>query len=1350
MAEQVSHNVVDNTPSASASAPADVAADQTTTELAGNGNNATTTTSDIPTTEPFIDAKNANDAAITTNGSIQNEHIDSSAELNGTHDAASQVGSQEDAGSVDPSVTSDTEGRRGDGSDLKKEGGHHVRANSVKKPISFSKVSVTKSFLAKSASPAPPAAASTGAKPSPLAAPVQPAALRPRLVAKTAGSQQGMTRPRVGSESAGVPDASKVWNKNRPVAPPPPKHFTDEELKQQYGIHLATRLQSDENGKESKWADIDEDEEDWAPEAVVWMDGTKSTLASSEVMALEEKQHLALQQQEQAKPEEPTRPVIVVKKTELGPQKTILKPGNAGKAAAQLNRSATASPSGDKPSLKSKSQASAPAKSPWASLPPVEAAPLINPPVQQQTHTISNLPSQDARAYDQQTPSQPARQIAADTFERQWRDGEGAPRELFNSANGRYEPAPEGRRGSMRQDSSFRKPSLLQRPSQPGQGPAEPSAAFQTRSNSGSDGAPWPKRRGSNVSQGSALSGRRMSISRPSDLPPAFEEEGQSAAAVGHDLRASPASSRNDMSRPQFSQQTTWDQQMPSMPQQDPNAEDPVKAQERIMREKREGARKRRQEEAELEAKEKEERLKAKLAALEGSGRSRKEREAEAAAKAAAQTAVVEKPKEPASNSATPTEPAQASAVSPALEARLLPAPPTEAAKPVIAEEAIPSPIPAKVTEVPARPAASIEEPQLDASRSHLSPRANARAPISQQPSSYRSPATAYSASADRKQQPFGRGLGGDTFSSIPGWNTSASAGNVWGSSGIGNGTFDKSSAYAPISMSQQTSTLLPPPGMGRPSTSSRISPPSRGQEGQLPGLSSAQPSEQQRGFPPPGIDLRPDSTWGSSRHNGTSPAPGLGRQTHLPAPIAPPSRAQLQQQQPHQRDTIATWQNAAQGLPHQYSADADAAARKPQEQAAPTEASGTIRETFKKTLSEQGRLGGPRRFESVEYTVHDAQGSRSVSALSPAPPSTQTQPSGPIPTSSPLQTPYKQTGENTVRIPDGSRNPAHGGMNMQQQPPTATTKMHQQPLTAYHGTVNFFVGPLPGVLAGPLKDTTPPPPETNTHPVHGGDMRYPHVKLPPPPPRVKLPPVSMPGYPSPQQQQQTTVQIPGRPVQWGPPGVARPLVQNNEWQARFNGLFNRANVQTEVPPSPPKTPPKSAGSIPSLAITSFSKAEMDEDLMKMSATVSLPISPPKRKATTTQGFTIDDSSDIASKPSIDHMFYEELSFGSKPIVRPPPRGMRYNSDVLRASRNNHMFGSRVEPHSSGILPSDGPKNGIYVKIPGTKTGNKLVRRAAPAEDKQMRPQRGGHAGRAGRGRPRGRGGAVASPSAKA
>ncbi|KAI7635259.1 hypothetical protein KC322_g21968, partial [Hortaea werneckii] len=267
--------------------------------------------------------------------------------------------------------------------------------------------------------------------------------------------------------------------------------------------------------------------------------------------------------------------------SESGPPKTILKPGIAAQQARQANGSAAASPSGEKPSLKAKSPAPAPARSPWATLPPIDAISPINPPVQQQTAQPARLPTQDARAFEQPQPSTvPAREIAADTFDRSWREGEGTPRELFNSANGRYEPAPEGRRNSRAEP--HRKPSLLQRPSHGG--PAEPSSAFQTR------------RRGSSVSQGSLPPGRRMSMSRP-DMPPTSERERRTSTVIGHDMRGSPSSARNEPARPQFAQQSAWDQQMPPQPEEGEPAEDPVKVQERIMREKREEAKRRREEE---------------------------------------------------------------------------------------------------------------------------------------------------------------------------------------------------------------------------------------------------------------------------------------------------------------------------------------------------------------------------------------------------------------------------------------------------------------------------------------------------------------------------------------------------------------------------------------------------------------------------------------------------------------------------------------------------------------------------------------------------------------------------------
>ena len=247
MAEQVSHNVVDNSESMGES-PVDVAANQTNTTSAEYG---TTTTEyfDNTISSTLEASQAANEHAVQTislSASMQPEAQvlseaepsagdaeglfneadivldstaleDSNAEyaqlVNGIHDVATpgeDEGMRE--GSVDVSLNSDTEGSRGDASEMKKDDKHHVRSNSVKKPTTFSKVSVTKNFLAKSATATPPLV-KAGEKPSPAGTPVQPSALRPRLIAKTGTAIAQKTR--LGSEPTGGPDASKVWNKNR-------------------------------------------------------------------------------------------------------------------------------------------------------------------------------------------------------------------------------------------------------------------------------------------------------------------------------------------------------------------------------------------------------------------------------------------------------------------------------------------------------------------------------------------------------------------------------------------------------------------------------------------------------------------------------------------------------------------------------------------------------------------------------------------------------------------------------------------------------------------------------------------------------------------------------------------------------------------------------------------------------------------------------------------------------------------------------------------------------------------------------------------------------------------------------
>lgn len=429
--------------------------------------------------------------------------------MNGDAGETSATESLNAAGEV--SGGSDTDISRPGSVDPTKQPGGHLRTNSsLKKPASFKSVSVTKNFLAKSAVSTP--VARPGDKvPAPSAVAIStPQTARPRLVAKSGGSNTPRSLGKLNGAGSG-PDASKVWNKNQPVPPAPPKQFTDEELKQQYGIHLATRLQADEGGKEAKWADIDDDEDDWAPETVQWMDGTKSTVAAeNQTPPVEEPKPILKKEVPVAAVKPAPTPTTSTQRSGLSSgTKTILKPG----ANAQAN---ALKPKGqpEKPTLVAKPSPAAPVKSPWAPLPPVDkVSPIqINPPAQQPPPRYSR----DSYGYDDMPPPHvPTKEIAPDDFNRAWRDDRGN-RELFNSHSGRYEPVGDVRRGSMRDSGYRQQPSVLQRPSQ--DGPAEPSAAFQT-SRTSADGPAWGRRRNSsNVSGGS---GRRMSFDRRgSELPP--------------------------------------------------------------------------------------------------------------------------------------------------------------------------------------------------------------------------------------------------------------------------------------------------------------------------------------------------------------------------------------------------------------------------------------------------------------------------------------------------------------------------------------------------------------------------------------------------------------------------------------------------------------------------------------------------------------------------------------------------------------------------------------------------------------------------------------------------------------
>jgi hypothetical protein len=500
----------------------------------------------------------------------------------------------------------------------------------MKKPSTFKSVSVTKNFLAKSAVSTP--VARPGEKAT-SAAPASTASLllaRPRLVAKSGSGNAPRTLGKVNGAGAG-PDASKVWNKNQPVPIPPPKQFTDEELKQRYGIHLATRLQADEAGKEAKWADIDDDEDDWAPDTVQWMDGSKSSgaVVENEPPPVEEPKQIVKAPEtipDVVRPA-PATAANAPKASVTGGPKTILKPGAHVQLPTTGKTSLILKGQPEKPMLVAKPTA-AEKKSPWATLPPVEkASPLqVNVPGQQPQQRYSQ---RESYGYDPM-PSLPAKEIAPDDFNRTWRDDRGTRPELFNSQSGRYEPVNEMRRGSVRESSYRQQPSVLQRPTHDG-GPAEPSSAFQT-SRSGGDVQSYGRRRNSsNVSGGN---GRRMSFDRrPPDMPTGPVGVGRrgSHSVNGVDPAEQPSSRQPSVAQamsptaanahpasPYGSAASPAVQEVPPTVAAPP-AEDPVEVQKRLMTDKIERARLKKQQEREAEEKEeaeRKERLAKRLAAM--------------------------------------------------------------------------------------------------------------------------------------------------------------------------------------------------------------------------------------------------------------------------------------------------------------------------------------------------------------------------------------------------------------------------------------------------------------------------------------------------------------------------------------------------------------------------------------------------------------------------------------------------------------------------------------------------------------------------------------------------------------
>jgi hypothetical protein len=394
---------------------------------------------------------------------------------------------------------------------------------------------------------------------------------------------------------------------------------------------MTSRIQEDGAvSSEAKWADIDDDEDDWAPETIEWTDGTKVNLTQPHNDPPPPPSH------REPKELPPVEPKVAKPPSQPAPKPTASVGPNAivfkvGLGAERQARTASASSKGTNDKVPSSSTSPAPpSKSPWAALPPVERVSPVNAPVQPHQQRMPGRYHQRDDGHHPPMPM-PPKEIAADDFNRAWKEPQSdLPRELFNPRSAQYEPVEETRRGPWRHDQHHRAPAVLQRPNDHPSGPAEPSAAFQTHRSSHQEGMGWGNRRraSSNVSGGSGGFGRRMSVGR-FDAAPRYNDARRGSqvnglgdpALMGHEQRHGkdemPVSGPNGTVRPTIDvgvppvEAQAAVPQVPQVPQ-----EDPVALQERIMKEKRLEARQRRIEQEEKEEAAKKERIRQRLAAM--------------------------------------------------------------------------------------------------------------------------------------------------------------------------------------------------------------------------------------------------------------------------------------------------------------------------------------------------------------------------------------------------------------------------------------------------------------------------------------------------------------------------------------------------------------------------------------------------------------------------------------------------------------------------------------------------------------------------------------------------------------
>ena len=1029
---------------------------------------------------------------------------------------------------------------------------------------------------------------------------------------------------------------------------------------------MATRLQTDDPGKEKNWADIDDDDDDWAPESIEWTDGTKITLPQADEApppAPEPTLTPTLQETKISESSKPKSPAP----SQLSASPTV-KPSGFGSGRAGLVLKGAS----EKPTLVAKPPGPpTPVKSPWAPLPPVDkVAPVAIETPQNQQPPQNRFNQRDPHGFHGMPPP-PAKEIAADDFSRSWREGNSnVNRELFNSQSGRYEPVNDNRRSSVRNDAHSRQPALLQRPSQQ-DGPAEPSPAFQTHRAGGQDAAYGRRRTSSNVSGGSGNFVRRMS--RGHDMPPPQEmlNARRGSLAAVSDAPSSPRnfspSGQHPNQRGYQNQQWQQSRASPIISHPSPQSahgqtlppasastdsqslpssavhEDPIEAQKKIMRQTRELAIKRRQEEEAREEAARKERIRVKLEAMGPPPESKKNKDI---------------PKEEKS---LPTQiQTRGPGVSTSVES-----------KPSVSEMDVDSKV--KSSEQVEELANSMSSLDAEKRLSNQDFRPNG---IHQSGSTTSTAAIQQTAQDSRPSQTWqhNQAPASDRFQS---WSAAPAqqplSRNVWGPPSndrtLGNGTFNP-----------ELSRL---PEMHQSSNPGPIGPPNRG-----------------------------NSQYQQSR----------GREPYnsRPAPIGPPNRQQGLSRQDQQRSAVANsgWGTLPERLAqedaqlHQQQ-ELELARRRELQEAglAPEIPQPIIKDTWRQVnLNDDGTRS---KIQTSSTTISDA--------------SSQGNSWKAYPEKGPEEATTRAIFEEQENV--RRRHLDSMGSQSQQQFNEAwrsAPSMNASPpvrgsrFFPAHRDVRLEESNASFDRPG---SPSPPPPTMAGHPVYDGDSAHPHVSLPRPTAVVRLPPaVLAPIGPPKPASFAGSVTAPGAPPANGNSAYSgrQDYTPRNtsshqdvrisqehppsNWQERINSLVGRRN-------SPPKPQ--------DLAVDSSSKYALELPMPQMAATVSLPSS-------VSGDLSIDDDA-VVSKPAAEECF-EEQEMGSLPVIKVPAQ-VPPTAWNLAAFQPKTLPKKFVVSHVTSVEPipfltNNG--NTITIMFPGQEEVKSVN---MPTSRQRSNPRRGGSRG---------------------